>query len=446
MLSPQLNLYLDNILVDANRFYDVALYSAIDSTLPVLTFKIEDSSGKDYADFKFYVGAHIDVVLYDKNAPTTKKGNSDAKASTKYTRFVVTRIFNGFEASPSSLGGFIQIWCTQAWAFYANYKGRIYKPQKISSIIKEVCKGAHEYARITVEDDNFVDSTDLGRTPRYKICESEVDFINTKLLPFVDIGNSNPFFFVNSKGAAHLSSFTEMFSKPETSLIVPQFDLQESIGDKIVSLRDELGLLEVHMYDSLTANIGDEDISKQMAPIKNKKYVQDNNTGIVVIGKRQPNVAPGKNSGKNIQASIPFKYEQMIFSDATSSAAIVNRTLDDAVGYIIGDDVGVNDFFRVTVQMNMAFEASDIGDTVNLLVPIFNKQEPDKDSETEEEDKKAAKKIIHWINGKWLVASKTINKGRSLQSTTTTIDLIRPTFMINETVTTVLDPQRYYQL
>ena len=190
--KPVFVLDIDGLTLTPKDLHEVSIYFSLDRTLPELTFKILDSNGTQISSLYLYIGAKIGVKLCEL------RGEKDEP--TQYMDFIVTRFFDGFEQKDEFMTGYIQVWCKPAWYMFGTYQGHAYPPMKLSELIKAVCSNAIEDVGLVIKDENFETSSDPGNLPRYKTGESDLDFIEQKLLPYTNIDDSNAFFFVNLSG------------------------------------------------------------------------------------------------------------------------------------------------------------------------------------------------------------------------------------------------------
>lgn len=435
IIKPELVISVDGISLAPNKVYDVSIYGSIDQTLPELTFKIDDTDGSYINQLNLYIGANVMITLKDK-VDVSAANTSKFPGELSFCKFSITKIYDGLENN-NGYSGFIQLWCIQSWRMYGNYTGCAYAPQKISEVIKDVCSNTLSLANITVNDDYIKTSSDTGDSPRYKCAESDLDFIENKLLPFTNIDSSNVFFFIDLYGGVHLTSFYEMSNKAETVLVIPpEKQIQDKLDDEIKNLMDSKSIDYPYSYMHVNITIGDEDIRKQLGQIKQKCLMYNNATGKSYIGYRTPFVKMGSSSGKNYSNKIPFNMAKLEYSDATSVAVFPNRKFDDALAMAFNSDVYLEDIFKLDVSFSKIIETAQIGDTV-FFCPILRLLD------STELDTAKKKKIVNWMHGKWIIKSIQYAMDKN-GNCTTNFELIRPTFIYNSDTTTLEKPSSFY--
>ena len=423
---PLISVYLDRVRISPRNIEDVAIFNSIDMTLPELTFKIADLDGTFLSQLDIYVGATIGVDLIESNQ---RLESNNIKGRT-FTDFIITKIFDGFENNNESLGGFIQIWCKPAWYLFGNNQGHAYAPMKLSELIKKVCQEAHENLGLKIEDSRFASSSDPGNVPRFKCCESDLDFIEKKLLPYTNIDDSNVFFYVDWFGRPNLTSFERLISQEPKTIIYPPAGLANTIQEKLSDIVKQKGITEAYSWQGINLKIGDENLKKAFSTIKKKVFLENNETGKVYIANQQPRARMGSDNGKTFASKMPFNALTMEYIDATSSEPYPNRLLPDALAMARNSDNNVVDFIQLEVLLNGAIDKMVVGDTVMLVTPIRKISMSDNEL--------VSKKNSHWINGKWLIKNITMTQRKcNPDDVSTKITVIRPTLIYNIDTTTI---------
>lgn len=428
MIRPTLRLTIDGKDIPTSQFYDFTAFDSVDTTLPQLSFKIKDPDGQLLSRLSIKIGSEINVKIFDQEEDLMKKVAS--KEEYDLCKFSVTKVYDGMELNLASGAGFIQIWCIQSWALYGDYIGKAYKPALISSIIEDVCKNIHKGAGLN-EDVEIEESTDAGKNPRYKCNESDIDFIEKKLLPYCSVGKSNAFFYVDLLGKIHLTSFNTMFAKKENALFSP---MPEQVGaiDDPYEKQKELGLDGSLIFNSCKVSLGNEQIEKFWTHILKKVFLVDHNMGTTLFGKIYPRVSIGK-SGSNVYNVLPIESLKLASTEATGAFKYQFGILDDQLNRAINDDLYLNDMFSVTLTTVNEDPRVTVGSTAYLQFPKVY---------TEEEGGKI-KYLSHWLEGKWLVYSKIVTKN-SKEAVSAMYTLIKPMLTLSPTKNAVDMPFTLY--
>lgn len=428
MLRPTLKLTIDGNEIPTSQFYDFTAFDSVDTTLPQLSFKIRDPDGQLLSKLSIKIGSEINIQIFDQEEALMKAVAS--KEEYDLCKFSVTKVYDGMELNLASGSGFIQIWCIQSWALYGDYRGKAYKPALISSIIEDVCKNIHKSAGLD-EDVEIEESTDAGKNPRYKCNESDIDFIEKKLLPYCSVGKSNAFFYVDLLGKIHLTSFNTMFAKKETALFSP---IPEQVGviDDPYEKQDELGLDGSLMYNSCKVSLGNEQIEKFWTHILKKCYLVDHSMGATLFGKIYPRVSIGK-SGSNIYNVLPIESLKLASTEATGAFNYQFGILDDQLNRAINDDLYLNDMFSVTLTTVNEDPRVVVGSTAYLQFPkVYTENKLGQ-----------VKYLSHWLEGKWLVYSKIVAKDKK-EAVSAMYTLIKPMITLSQTKNAVDMPFTLY--
>lgn len=426
-------LEIDGVIIDSNAYYDIQVYSSINSHLPILTFKLKDTTGDYWKNLDYTVGSSVIVHYVDDSSE-----DPDAFSTTE---FIIEKLYNGFELNDSQqMSGFVQVTCSQAWKFYSDYTPHAYDCQHIGSLIKSICENAKSEAKVIVDDDNFAESTDSGSI-RYKTCISDLDFITDKLLRFTIIDNSNALFFLDKSGTAHLSGFNTLYSQKEKLIICPNIEQVEGAQKSLYDVMDNKNIKSYAQYASIEANIASN--SGVIDQLKNRIYIYDTQLERVMVGSQTPSINLGKDSSKVKKTYIPVK--DSIISDvvATNASYLGNRSFEEQMAASRNELLPTNNLMNLTVMVGSFLPEVNIGDTVFLWIPPTPAQtgELNKDGLTEMTDKAKT----HWMVGKWLVATEAIV---TLESNNVAIryDLVKPALEFSEDSTTLSDYKSLYKV
>lgn len=427
-------------ILDYSKVRDISIYSSIDSTLPELTFKINDSDGRFISTMQLYLGQIVNVMVRDISSDGDKIAARDShfKPLINLCTFTIKRIYDGLEAG-NGYSGFIQVWCTQSWRTFGNYKPKIYSPQLNSNVIRDVCKNANKLANIGINADYWSESSDQGIIPRYKCGESDIEFLETKVLPYTNIDDSNVFFFLDQFGYAHLTSFDKIKNAEEKAIIRAPDSQVNDVWEKVNKLKDEKKI-EAYPYEDIKIDIGDINILKKLGLIKQKVLIVNNNTGKVYDGIQKLSARMGGNSGKTFQNVVPVSLINMASMEATSSKIIENRIFDDAMAIAGNSEIQLEDMFQIIVSVGNIVNEVLPGDTINLIPPLQIMDTSETINTPGLENK-----IVSWLDGKWVVKSVQYNQ-KEKSKASTSLTLIRPTFIYSSDYTTIDKPDRFYQI
>ena len=193
--------------------------------------------------------------------------------------------------------------------------------------------------------------------------------METKVLPYTNIDDSNVFFFLDQFGYAHLTSFDKIKNAEEKAIIRAPDSQVNDVWEKVNKLKDEKKI-EAYPYEDIKIDIGDIDILKKLGLIKQKVLIINNNTGKVYDGIQKLSAKMGGNSGKTFQNVVPVSLLNMASMEATSSQIIENRIFDDAMAIAGNSEIQLEDMFQIIVSVGNIVNEVLPGDTINLIPPL----------------------------------------------------------------------------
>lgn len=433
-VKPFFILSVDHVSITSNSIREVSIYNSIDMTLPELTFKINDNLGNFASKLNLYIGAIIDVAISE----TSNELKPEYLKQTNFMQFVITKVFDGFEFREPAMAGYIQVWCKPAWYLFGSYGGHAYAPMKLSELIKKVCQDANTSVKLDIIDDNFEESSDPGNVSRFKCGESDIDFIENKLLPYTNIDDSNAIFFVDWFNRPHLTSFSKLIGQNEKVLFAPPIESASSVQSSIRSISDQKGIELLYNWKNIKLTIGNDNLKKAFSTIKEQVIFENNESGKVYIANQQPKAKLGKDKSPAFNAKMPINAITMEYIEATSCKSFPNRLLPDALALARNDDTNIIDLISVTLEIDAAVDGFIAGDTALVICPIRTLN--DKSLTSEEK-----KKNTHWLNGKWLIKDIQLSQTNGESGNTVSfVTLVRPTIQFNKDTTTIEHPAYFY--
>lgn len=426
LTRPLLIPYIDRVQINPRNLHEISMFNSIDMTLPELTFKISDVDGTYLSQLDLYIGATVGLDVIEGN----RNLNSDSLKGKSFGDFIITKIYDGFENNTENMGGFIQVWCKPSWYLFGNYQGHAYPPMKLSELIKKVCQDANTNVRLEIEDERFATSSDPGNVPRYKCNESDLDFIEKKLLPYTNIDDSNVFFYLDWFNRPNLSSFARLVGQEPKIIIYPHQGIANTVQDKITDIVKQKGIKEMYMWQKINVTIGNENLKKAFATLKKKVVLENNETGKVYIANQQPKARMGMDNDKNKSAKMPFNALTMEYIEATNCECYPNKLLPDALALSRNSDNDVIDLIQFEIVINGIVDDVVAGDTLMLLTPLRNINKKD--------NVELSKRNSHWLQGKWLIKSIKMTQSKcNPDDVSSVITIVRPTLIYNVDTTTI---------
>jgi len=397
--------YLEVTLVDegnaklpAEFIETFKVSTSIYTSYPIAEMIINDNEGRMNAMLTIKPGNFIQFNFQDV----------DSGANYQLTPFVVSGIeqVGHSEGLPNSgkmasLGGMVKIHMCHPWEIYTDWSDQAFDTN-ISSIVSDLANQAKKgWSFSSVK----VDKTDDSQgTIRYKLQESETEFILNKLLPYATIDHQAVYTFVNEKNEFHLHDFASMFSAVSTAVILPRPEELSQSPSVATALKGELGSLPPHFITDGTWYLG-RDFKNMIRAIQPNLLMEEPKAGIAFGG------------NFSYQTPIPgytlLKNTYVTSLTNTSSYAIPHRVLDDGLRLLINQVGILNSFLEIKIVTTLIFDIALVGGVINLLLAS------------------TPEVATHWMNGKWLIsgADHFLSQGQYF----TQLTLIKP---VIETPTT----------
>lgn len=412
--KPHTQIIINEKKIRPNDIYDINLYTSIWETLPKLSFKLNDPTGKLLAELNIVEGAlvilaTIDTSYHNESVTLEENPENDEEIAQRNraafedlyfvepfdtdffpTPFVIKEIFTGFEGSNPN-AGFIQIECVQSWDLFVNPNQNGYNG-KISEIIKKVLSDTIDNAKIDKSEINgessnninyLNDSSDDGKTIRHSAGLVDIDFIEQRLLPYLNIQEKPGYFFIDAFRRPHISNFDLMFSSKPEVLLYNTKNINNEQAEHLGNLIQSSGCSEFIPISDIVCEFG-----------QNKNY---SNILCTYMTGRTLNIIESKNS--IIQSSFiseghddaitPFNINQYYsvpasrfslspnFVPADDKLLLKNNAFKDADRNIVAK-----------IKVNYISEKLRVGDTIEYYTPYLGGK-------------------IHWLNGRWVVGAIT---------------------------------------
>jgi len=421
MQSSAISVILNRITeIDPVYLLGFKLYTSIKEGLPYGYITVDDHYSYIMARFEnLQIGASIDITLANF---------ADNQETHKYPTFYILQLENDFSANSSRLAGTIRIWFGHAWFLYKNIKNHAYKPMNIAELIKKILKDEDRGMAFEADDDNFDETDDNGKLSRFKISETDWDFIQNKLLPYTTINKMPAHFFCNDRGEFFLKSFRNLYSE-NSKIIYTQNEehLSEETNLKRIKEICEKNNINfgTHHFpvSELHLKIGNEDILKEIYPYFLFENLED---GSFLSGSKKLSNKLRNRSGSSFGNMLPIDNMLMMKTKGTSVKIIYNRQAFDVIPLLFQAARVPDNLFFLTVYTNFIGDKVSIGDTSEINIT------PIKYNERDERSK------VHWMDGKWLnVGFEHYTDAEDVEKFLTKSYLVRPSFVGNEDSTSL---------
>jgi hypothetical protein len=394
--------------VQFDEFAGFHIYSSIKEGLPYGYIQVLDRDGTLFGKFEnIQVGSEcfLEVVSIQNGNPVMA-----------YPLFYVLQVENKAEGNVGKIAGNIKIWFGHQWFLLKDTKNHMYKPTNNGKLIKKILENKDRGFEIKVnEDEDFSKTDDKGLIARYKICETDWDFIQNKIMPYTTIKQQPAHFFCNDMGDFFLKSFKDLYSKNPKFLFLPESEQsgRKDVAEKVTKLLDKYGIdkqLGHGKIKEIDIKISNPGLFKELYP---SFYLENNVTGKFIKGAKK--IA---NKAKASDGDLLPLDDAFVGTLTGSSVKMIhNRQLSDAMSLIFQTGKMIDWMFEVTVTTLFCGHMLRLGDNAEIYqVPLWDISEQ--------------KFKEHWISGKWLVAAiEHFNDEDDIRTFMTKTTLIRPAFV-----------------
>lgn len=386
--------------------------SSISGQLPLGYFDFYDQDGsflKKYENLS--VGTPITFETY------TDSESKDLK-DFKLKNYVVLQVQSlngeGSAGQFDKIKGNIRVWFGHKWYLYKDTKNHAYAPMKNSKLIEKVLKD--DSRGVSFKINKIDESDDDGKVSRYKTCETDIEFLNNKIIPFCSYKKLPMYLFCNIIGEFSFRSFLKLYEQKPKMFFTPAVISEDPDFDTIAAKREQESLECNKAGDFIFASI--EMGSKKFIDVsRTKLFLEDAEEGFFISGIKNPSNTAGKSAGSHFYNLLPINKHFSIVSLGTSIFSVRNRLMQDAMSLAYSHAKELDSCFKLTISGYFDAKQYNVGETVNIYFNLGN-----------------------WLNGKWLIESFMISTGEGdskkdnlLQS----MVLIRPAFCGDKNTTSL---------
>jgi hypothetical protein len=391
-----------------DEFAGFHLFSSIKEGLPYGYFLIFDRDGSWFSKFEnIQIGAECFIEIISVNSNKTVM---------EFPLFYVLKVENNAENNLGKIAGAIRVWFGHQWFLLKDTKNHVYKPTNNGKLIKKILENKDRGFEIKIDEGkDFSETDDKGIISRYKICETDWDFIQNKIIPYTSIKQMPAHFFADELGNFYLKSFKDLYAENSKFVFIPDPEQsgRKDVAEAIAKLLDKNGIDKQSGHAAIkeiTIEVNNPEINKEFYP---SFYLENNVTGKFIKG--------GKKISNKAKASdgdlLPLDDAYMGKLTGSSVKVIHNRQLSDAMNLIFQTGKFIDWMFTITITSLFVGHKLHVGDNAEIYItPIYIADE--------------SKFKEHWMTGKWLVAGlehySAEDDIRTFMSKTT---LIRPAFV-----------------
>jgi hypothetical protein len=410
--------------------------SDIKTMLPKGSISYRDSGGLEFSRFwGLAIGSTVDIVL------STDEDEAGKTNEYEYPTFYVTSVENACENDVSLASGTIVIKFGHPWFVFKDATNHAYKPMRMNDLIKAVLtdksRGCEEFK--IAADKFFLKTDDDGSISKYKVAESDLDFIRTKVIPYCSIQQQPAHLFCRENGEFLLSTFRKLFSQKPSIVFGPT---QEYFGDEIVAetlqtVKDNFSITDDMIFSigGLQFKIGHKD---QIEEFKPRFVTEVVNNGSILAGGKMPGNLLKKETGDFFGNLMPFATAFAMRTKATTTKILQNRSLLDIMTLFFNSSKVLDEMFTIAVETDSIVGTAYVGDTAQFILPAFKYGD---------EEVKPKGNYVHWSAGKWLITKTKHEIDPDDQNRLLTKTYMsRPCFIGSKKTTSIVNPDFLYSV
>jgi hypothetical protein len=389
MLASTVDIYtekqVDSAQLPAANIRKFKIFASIFSQYPTGELILADPDGRILSNFAIRPGTILRIVATDMSAAMAP-GATPAAATPEvpFTRMIIVGVENrdreddpGIEplegAKTGPLGGNITVHLAHPWAVLNDNSNHAYQ-KRVSEIIKGIATSA--VRGFSFDGANIRTTDDSGAIVRYKLQETESEFILNKLLPYATINSHASYAFVDERNVLNLQSFLTMYNQDPKLVIIPPMQDAQTQSSLMLDFVKTPGLR--HSFVEGAWFLG-RSFQEQMPMLKRKIYIENIADHVTFVANTYyHSVVPGYTLiRKDFVASI----------DTSEAVVFQHRNFEDALR-LNSNILGVmNEFFEVSVTIPLAIDVAQVGKTAILFLMNSDPSQP------------------HWANGKWVIVA-----------------------------------------
>lgn len=401
--------------IPVHEYHGFKIFASIKNGLPYGYIDIKDRNGSIFAEFdNLQIGTSINLELIDPI-------NTDNIF--KYNTFYILQLENDFSLEVTQYAGIIRIWFGHPWFLYKDPKNHAYKPTNSAELIKKILTNKDRGLSFDINNANF-DKTDDSGVNRFKIGETDWDFIQNKILPYISIEQLPAHFYCNELNQFYLKSFKTMYKENSKVVFVQKEEAlgQDNITKEISAICDKNNIDKKNgafPISEASIIIGKEEIISELFT---NFYFENLNDSSFLNGKKKLGNKLSKRSGESFGNILPIDANYIHSVAGTSVKIIHNRTIIDTLSFLFETSKIADEMISLTIDTPFTGDIITIGQPAELFVSKIMLD----------------KKRSSWMNGKWLVTEVehySIEDESSKLRTKST--LIRPSFIGNEKTSTL---------
>ena len=397
-MSNCFSIYLDGKFLPPQNIISFRVSVSMKFLLPIGELKLNDKGGTFISTLNARVGSTVNAFLSeglldsDGKEPKIESAIESKNSPKKLVPLVICRIQSDNSNAQDTLGGTVVLSLAHPWSIFKSYTNHAYPPTTVSETIKTVIEDKTRGYQIDV---GIIDLTDdTAGTPRYKCGIPDDEFIQQILAPFAMSDSHPTYSYIDDIGKYNLRTFENIYKDEAITALVPNqvtwIDISEEYCETYPSIEN------VCNYDSLSLDIGGQDIRDMLSSLSPKVFFEDTISGSIKSGVLR------KSFLFNDSNYLPINKTIMDLGPISNGYMYMYRTMEDSVGLMYNSTRVLNELITLHASSTFCGPELSIGKSVNLCVLSTDKENPNS---------------MHWLSGKYVVTDKTYySEGEMLEA------------------------------
>lgn len=387
-----LEILIDKTTLDIENLVSLDIGASIHFDFPMARITFVDTQ-ELIKKLLIKVGSSVTIKVIDNN------NSSNVQQLSK----LVVRKIHQIHTALNNATGPIMLECVHPFLIYQNFDSHCFGKTSASDIIQQLLYSSDAFTSGII-DNTYVEinETDGDMTyNRYKCCESEMDFIKNKILPFCTINDEPPYFFMDEFGRFYLTNFTNMYNSESSCIITNNTEYYESLRGS-----EKYSEKPIFLADNIEIDIGGT--RNLLENIKTRVTTEDVTSNKVFEFRTFPRL-----SYKGIKGTIayPIDLSYIAMRNDSTGQTIRNIPYIDAANLQWTNLRNFDDIIKLKV---------DLPFFIGMLNPVGSTIDIDLFSDGDDD-------VNFWLNGKYVVAKNSyITTDGAFDRIMTSLELIRP--------------------
>ena len=374
--------------------------NSLENGLPFGYMDVVDNDSILLSKFEnLQIGASVDIkASYDEGTV------SDTVKDLKIEDWVILRV-QSIGNNRNSKSSTLRVYFGSKMFLYNDNTNHCFEPMTNDLLVRQILKDKTRGCEFRLV---YADAPDNTPIKRYKIQESDWEFLKNKVEAFSSYKKTPMYLYSDLNSNFYFKSIATMFNENPSTMLYYSPDNKED-SDAYDAFTNMYKTDEIGMPLSFDIDIGNR---QAVSELSRQFIIFDNQTNMTFSGVKGP-TSKIENDGSALAKYYPIDYAFSQVSDGSSIASINNHQLEDAYNML---NRSLKDFDRMfTLHIKTQFNSSLLN--VGSCVAVFFSKG-------------------HWAKGKWILLQNKLvidSNGNAFVD----VEIARPTFSGSKSKTTL---------